>query len=60
MDDDFTILAVPVPDPLPADEPAAPPPPLVSDDRSEGTILLRGYDNPGEYFQPRLRANDAA
>lgn len=62
MDDDFTILAAAVPDSIPA-EPAAvtlPFPPPAERRAGDETILLRGYDDPGEYFQPRLRGNDAA
>ena len=69
-DDDFTILAVPVPDPVAApptasdasDTPILPfAPPVTPEHPSKAApFFLRGYDSPGDEFQPRLRSNSAA
>ena len=65
MDDDYTILAAPVPDPPPGpvaeDAAGGDVLPFAPPARDEpAALLLRGYDSPGDYFQPRLRSNDAA
>ena len=65
-DDDFTILAAPVPDPAvtPTDA-AGPDAPILPFAPPEGPaksapLLLLGYDSPGDEFQPRLRSSNAA